>query len=136
MDSTREGFSLIEVVVAMVLLAIILTSLAGFTFVTARQAITVSDANAREAVLHATVNRYSGLPWDSLQSRCANVSFHADSTMDRFRWCADVTADTRRAVINITVEPLQRDAATSAARIVRAAPPPPSPLCISGNCSP
>lgn len=134
MDSTRPGFSLIEVVVAMVLLALILTSLAGFTFVTARQSITLADANAREAVLLATVNRYSALPFDQLVTRCDTVAFPEGSTQDRFLSCATVTPGAVRAVIDISVEPLQRDAATSGTRIVRSAPPPPSPLCMSGNC--
>src|SRR5690606_18612817 len=57
--SNGEGCGIVEVVVAMVLLAIIMTTLGGLTFATARQAVVADQAMARQAVALQTVNRLS-----------------------------------------------------------------------------
>jgi prepilin-type N-terminal cleavage/methylation domain-containing protein len=131
MNGTRSGFSMVEVLVAMVLLAVILTALAGFTFTTARRAITVTDASAREALLLESVNRFNSLPFDSLRTGCDTVG----TVRNRFSRCATVTrSGNRSATVVVSVTPLQRGLPGSTARFVRPGNPQPSPLCVSGNC--
>lgn len=134
MNSTREGFSMVEVLVAMVLLAIILTTLAGFTFSTAQRALVASDATTREALLLETVNRYNSMPFATMQSACDTVG----TQRNRYRRCADVSvaAANRSAEVVVTITPLQRNVPPSQTRFVRAGQIGSSPLCLSGNCSP
>jgi prepilin-type N-terminal cleavage/methylation domain-containing protein len=58
----REGFSLVEVMISIVLLAIILIALAGMTFQTAQRSVQLSDASTRQALLLQEVNRVSAVP--------------------------------------------------------------------------
>ena len=72
----RAGAGLVEVVLAMTILAIVLTSLAALTFTTAERAREVTNDAYRQAVLLQHVNRFMALPWDSIGSRvgCTTVS--------------------------------------------------------------
>ena len=63
---TRTGFTLIEVVVAMVLLSIVLTMLATFSMGTATQLVNLSRGDVRQAVTLREVNRLAALPYDQL----------------------------------------------------------------------
>jgi prepilin-type N-terminal cleavage/methylation domain-containing protein len=134
MTGRRDGFTLIEVLVTVVLLAVILTSLAGFTFTTARQAITVGDVTGREAAMLEIVNRYVALPYTALNSRQDTVG----TGLNRFERRATVTfrPDSASATVEIRVRPMQRDTTPVVLRLVRKGKPPRSPLCLSGNCAP
>lgn len=72
----RAGVGLVEVIVAMTVLAIVLTSLAALTFTTAQRARSVTDDAYRQAVLTQHVNRFMALPYDSIADRvgCATVT--------------------------------------------------------------
>lgn len=62
----RKGFALIEVIVAMVLLAITVSSLAGLMYSVSQSSIKVTGAAYRNGVLMREVNRLIALPYDSL----------------------------------------------------------------------
>jgi prepilin-type N-terminal cleavage/methylation domain-containing protein len=135
----RDGFSLIEVVVAIVLLAIILTTLAGFTFATTQSAVLVGDRGSREAVKLATVNRYNALPYEALaaiagQSQCQVVVINGEN--DRYETCARVSTGSNRATVWVVVRPLQRGVPADSTRFVRVAPQQQNALCTTGNCAP
>jgi hypothetical protein len=124
---------MVEVLIAMVLLAIILTSLAGFTFSTAQRALVAGDISTRESIKVTAINRLTTVPWDTVAaiaavgSRCDTVTFAA---RNRYRRCQRVTATgTTNAVVWVVVAPLQRGLAADSTRFVRAGPPPVSPLC-------
>jgi prepilin-type N-terminal cleavage/methylation domain-containing protein len=72
----REGISLIEVIVAMTLLGVVLTSLASATFQAARRSTTVAAEGYRQGVLMQEVNRLTALPWANLPTStvCQTVS--------------------------------------------------------------
>lgn len=70
----RGGFILLEVLVAMVLLALVLSSLAGMMFAVSRRAITSTGFAYRNAVLMQEVNRLEALPFDSLSVGSASVT--------------------------------------------------------------
>lgn len=61
-----EGFILLEVLIAMVLLGLVLSSLAGMMYAVSRRAITSTGYAYRNAVLLREVNRLEALPFDSL----------------------------------------------------------------------
>jgi prepilin-type N-terminal cleavage/methylation domain-containing protein len=62
----RRGFALVEIIVAMVLLAIALSSLAALMYSVSQQGM-VASANAyRNGVLMEQVNKYEGQPYASL----------------------------------------------------------------------
>jgi prepilin-type N-terminal cleavage/methylation domain-containing protein len=139
MSRQREGFTMVEVLVAMVLLAIILTTLAGFTFTTAQRNMTVADSNTREAIKLATMNRYNAVPFDTLvavgstQARCDIVAY---ADRNRYERCVRVSlaSNNSRATVWIIVRPLQRGVPADSTRFARPGPLPPSPLCTTGSC--
>jgi prepilin-type N-terminal cleavage/methylation domain-containing protein len=65
-ESSRRGFSLIEVIVAMILLAIAVSSLAALTHSISQSSIKVTGAAYRNGVLMHEVNRLIALPYDSV----------------------------------------------------------------------
>jgi prepilin-type N-terminal cleavage/methylation domain-containing protein len=124
----REGFTLVEVVVAMVMLAIIMTSLAGLTYATARQAIVADNAMASQAVALQTVNRFATLPYANLaaEAGCDTLG----TTNRRFRTCVTLSGATNATRIQIVTTPLQHNVAASTMRLIRAAPATSNPLCM------
>lgn len=66
MGGQRKGFTLIEVIVAMVLLAIAVSSLAAMMLSVATSSKKVTGAAYRNGVLMHEVNRLIALPYDSL----------------------------------------------------------------------
>ena len=67
-ESKRKGIGLIEVIVAMVILAITLTSLAPLMYSVSRSTINVTGNAYRNGVLMQEVNRLVALPFDSLST--------------------------------------------------------------------
>lgn len=74
--SARPGVSMIEVVVAMTLFAVVMTGVAAMTTHVARSAQFSSLATQRSAALAFGVNQLEALPYDSLPGRqgCRDVS--------------------------------------------------------------
>jgi prepilin-type N-terminal cleavage/methylation domain-containing protein len=67
-QSTRErkGFVLVEVIVAMVILAVAVSSLAGLVYSVSRSGIRTSGDAYKNGVLIHEVNRLEGIPYDSI----------------------------------------------------------------------
>lgn len=72
--SRKSGFILLEVLVAMVLLGLVLSTLAGMMFAVSRRAITSTGFAYRNAILIQEVNRLEALPFDSLTVGSATVT--------------------------------------------------------------
>ena len=74
--SARRGVSMIEVVVAMTLFAVVMTGVAAMTTQVARSAQFSSMATQRSAALATGVNQLEALPYDSLPGRqgCRNIA--------------------------------------------------------------
>jgi prepilin-type N-terminal cleavage/methylation domain-containing protein len=64
--SLRKGVGLIEVIAAMVILGITLTSLAPLVYSVSRSTLTVTGKAYRNGVLMQEVNRLVALPYDNL----------------------------------------------------------------------
>jgi Tfp pilus assembly protein PilV len=62
----RSGFVIVEVIVAMVLLAIAITSLAGLVWSVSKSSIRTTGDAYKNGVLMHEVNRLEGLPYDSI----------------------------------------------------------------------
>jgi prepilin-type N-terminal cleavage/methylation domain-containing protein len=74
--TARRGITLIEVVMALTMFAVVSTSIASMTTHVARGSRFTSIATVRAGALAAQVNRLEVLPYDTLPSRagCASVS--------------------------------------------------------------
>jgi prepilin-type N-terminal cleavage/methylation domain-containing protein len=65
--SPRKGFVLVEVIVAMVLLAVAVSSLAALIYSISRSGLVATGNAYRNGVLMQEVNRLEGLPYDSVK---------------------------------------------------------------------
>ena len=72
----RLGFGLIEMIVAMVVMAITITGLASMTFYVGRRSIITAGNNGRAAEEIRQADRLAVLPFDSLASRagCTTIN--------------------------------------------------------------
>lgn len=130
MNTRQEGFTLVEVVIAMVLLAIILTTLGGLTFATARQAVIADNSMDRQAASLEMVNRYAAMPFAQLApgQTCETVG----TTNNLYQRCATVTQFGSKRQVVVVTTPQQRDVPPSTVTLIRNAPPAASPLCTVG----
>jgi prepilin-type N-terminal cleavage/methylation domain-containing protein len=69
----RNGFVLVEVIVAMVLLAVAVTSLAGLVYSVSHSGIRTAGDAYKNGVLMQEVNRLVGLPYDSIPNGASYV---------------------------------------------------------------
>lgn len=63
---SRKGFVLVEVIVAMVLLAVAVSSLAALIYSVSRSGLVATGNAYRNGVLMQEVNRLEGIPYDSI----------------------------------------------------------------------
>ncbi len=73
-DVRRKGIGLVEVLAAMVILAVTLTSLAPLVYSVSRSTLTVTGRVYRNGVLMQEVNRLVALPYDNLTVGTTSVS--------------------------------------------------------------
>ena len=62
----RKGFAIVEIIVAMVLLAIAVSSLAALSYSVSQSGIAATGNAYRNGVLMQEVNRLEGIPYDSI----------------------------------------------------------------------
>lgn len=127
MKKTREGLTLVEVVVALVMIAILMTSLSGLMYATARQAVRADNATSRQAIALQTVNRFATMPYANIAGAagCTNIG----PANRQFQSCITLTAGVRSTIVDIVTTPLQNNVPASSMRIIRAAPVVANPLC-------
>lgn len=127
MKSNREGTSLVELLVAMTLTGIVLTSLAGLTFDTARRSVVVAGNGYMQGLVTEQVNRLAAMPFANLPSAagCVNVT----TGVFPHRRCVTVTnvSNVRRNV-QLIVQPTQRGLLPDTSNLVRWNPPATNPL--------
>ena len=70
----RKGMVLVEVIVAMVLLAVAVSSLAALTYSVSKSGLLATGNAYRNGVLMFEVNRLEGLPYDSVHTGVASTS--------------------------------------------------------------
>ena len=72
--SPRQGFVIVEVIVAMILLAIAITSLAALLYSVSQSGMIATGSAYRNGVLMNEVNRLEGIPYDSIAVGTASFS--------------------------------------------------------------
>ena len=70
----RKGFVLVEVIVAMVLLAVAVSSLAAMMYYVSQSGMKATGNAYRNGVLMQEVNRLEGIPYDSIAVGSSSVS--------------------------------------------------------------
>jgi prepilin-type N-terminal cleavage/methylation domain-containing protein len=115
MKKTHSGFTIVEVVVAMVMLSVILSMMGGLIFSAARQSISNGTASQRQAASMELVNRYATLPFADLKPYRDTVKY-GGNLFDR---TVAVTAFADSAVIVVTNQPLLHNVSASQVRLVR-----------------
>lgn len=65
-SKTRKGFVIVEIIVAMILLAIAVSSLAALSYNISQSGIVATGNAYRNGVLMNEVNRLEGIPYDSI----------------------------------------------------------------------
>jgi prepilin-type N-terminal cleavage/methylation domain-containing protein len=105
LNGRREGFSLVEVVVAMVILAVVVMSLGMLTTVTAQRSIELANGTGREAFALQETNRLAAIPYASInaQAGCATVTMGQLS----YQRCISVTQGNRYREITVIITPLK-----------------------------
>ena len=117
---THAGFSLIEVVVAMTLLIFVIGALSILATRTSERARRADIIAKRNYVVVQQLNRYSGLPYDTLRARIDNEPARLDTIkatgMDFLRrdtvsnYPTVAAADTLVAQVRVTIVPLTTNA--------------------------
>lgn len=114
----RRGFSLIEVVVAMTLLVIVIGALSILATRTSERARRTDILAKRNYVLVQQLNRYSGLPFDTLRTRINNnpsildtikgqgMNFLRRDTVMNYPAPGAPATDTAIARVRVTIIPL------------------------------
>jgi prepilin-type N-terminal cleavage/methylation domain-containing protein len=123
----QDGFTIAEVLVAVILMSIVLVSLGGLTYATASQAIYASDASTGQAASLEMVNRLSTLPFNDLAGAAGCETL--GSTNNQYERCVTVTTSGALARIEIVTTPKQRSAHPITVNLVRTRPPTGNPLC-------
>ncbi len=71
---SRKGFVLVEVIVAMVLLAVAVSSLAALVWSVSHSGLKITGDAYRNGVLMQEVNRLEGIPYDSIPNGTNSVT--------------------------------------------------------------
>lgn len=102
-SGTERGFSLVEVVVSLTLLAVTMAALARPTYSYARKVVGLAADDSRNAIVAQQANRLSVLPFDSLPSRagCQTITA-APYSHTRCITVTNISAAQRHLVMVIT----------------------------------
>jgi prepilin-type N-terminal cleavage/methylation domain-containing protein len=101
----REGFSLVEVVVSMVILAVVVTSLGAVSAVTAQRSLVLANSTTRTAFTLQETNRLAAIPYASLPAAVGCDTLVSGNL--RYERCITVTNSTRYRTVQIVVRPLR-----------------------------
>lgn len=99
-----EGFSLVECLVAMVLVSVILMALAPVMFNAATRQVVDSGTVERDAILSGEAGRLTSLPFDALaaQEGCKTLPPQARYAHERCIAIGAPSNDVRRVVVTVT----------------------------------
>lgn len=76
-DGNRQGIALVEIIIAMVLLAIAVSSLAALVWSVSKSSTRTAGDAYKNGVLMQEVNRLEGIPYDSIPAGTSYVSVSA-----------------------------------------------------------
>lgn len=127
----RQGFILLEVLVAMVILGFVLSTLAAMMFAVAKRSITSTGSTYRNAILMQEVNRLEALPYDSLAvgSSSATVS---TQPYPHTRVVTIVSPNSKMKQVKVVITPANSLYKPDSAAFTRALPATTTALTASG----
>jgi prepilin-type N-terminal cleavage/methylation domain-containing protein len=103
MKQTERGFSLVEIVVAMMLLSFFLVGLAKVNFTLARRFYTLSAGGARDGIVAQNLNQFAAIPFDSLKAKAGTTTVNKPPLPYTRKITVDsLSAKMRRVTIVIT----------------------------------
>jgi prepilin-type N-terminal cleavage/methylation domain-containing protein len=73
----NQGFTIVEVIIAIVILAVGLLGLGGTTLVVVKQTTLADVTTERTAALQSTIERLKALPYDSVRSGADSIGAYA-----------------------------------------------------------
>ncbi|HUF70760.1 MAG TPA: prepilin-type N-terminal cleavage/methylation domain-containing protein [Longimicrobiales bacterium] len=125
----RDGVTLVELLVAMVLLAVMLTSVAGLTFEAARRSIVTTGDSYRQAAMLEEVNRLTAEPYGNLSpgSECRTVS---SGVFPHTRCVTTAGTGLYSVQLTVVVSPTQRGVLPDTVVFTRARAPLTNPLAL------
>lgn len=100
----RAGFSLVEIVVAMLLLSVTLLALAALMTQVAAQGRTTEVVSQRNAVLGQQVNYFTSLSYTALDAGLAGCE-DVDDAMMAYERCVEITIDGLSKQVKIRITP-------------------------------
>ncbi len=118
----RDGFSLVEIVVAMILLSVTLLALAALMSQVAQQGRASEIRAQRNAVLMQQVNYFTALTYDALDAGLAGCETIDDGMMPYER-CIDITQAGTTKEVKVKVTPKNTAYKPDSAMFERTAPP-------------
>jgi len=133
MTSKRLGFSLIEVMVAMTMLAIVMMSLARMSVTVATIGRTNDLVAKRNAVLQTEANKLGAAPFDSLATWSTTTKTFTQGNFSYSRRLTIIAASGSRDSIKIVVTPTSNTAKKDSVIIIRSRPVS-SVLCTGAGC--
>lgn len=74
MKQSQAGFTLVEIVVAMTLLALVLLGVARLNFALARRFYGLSGGAVRDGILAQQLNQFAAMPFDSLKAKAGTIT--------------------------------------------------------------
>lgn len=101
----RNGFGIVEVIVAMVLLAISVTALGSLSYSVSQSSMRVAGDAYRNGILLGEVNRLEALPYDSLPITTTTVAI-ATAPYPHTRYVTITTPAVNTKTIKIVVKPV------------------------------
>jgi prepilin-type N-terminal cleavage/methylation domain-containing protein len=127
--AARDGFSLVELIVAIVLLGIVLMTLGGLSFRTARMGLDVGNSSARQAVGLAAINHLATIDYDSLASQagCDTVQV-GNAGYQRCIAFDNSVSRVRNQRVTVTVTPLRAGSFPRSFTLIRAQKPRVNPV--------
>ena len=134
MTSKRQGFSLVEVMVAMTMLAIVMLSLARMSVTVATLGRTNDLVAKRNAVLQMEANKLGAAPFDSVTKWSTTTRTFTQGTFSYSRRMTITALSATRDSVKIVVIPTSNTAKKDSVFIIRSKPTTTNVLCTSG-CS-
>jgi prepilin-type N-terminal cleavage/methylation domain-containing protein len=123
----RDGVTLVEMLVAMVILGVMLTSVAGMTFEAARRTIVTTGEGYRQAAMLEEVNRMTAEPYANLAAgtACRNITA---GVFPHSRCVTTSSTGLYSMVLRVVITPSQRGVPPDTVVFTRARAPVTNPL--------
>ena len=128
--TTRRGFSLIEVMVAMTMLSIILLSLAKLSTAVGKRGRTGGLVATRNAALQLEANKIGALPFATLATWASGTQTDTLNTFIYKRRLTLTKPTTTRYSVTVVIVPAADTTKKDSLMFDRTQPPSGSPLCV------